>query len=48
MDPQLPYSIVTGASRGLGKALAYELASRGKHLILAFIMPGEGFGTTGP
>lgn len=41
MNPPLSYSIVTGSSQGLGKALAYELASRGKHLILVSL-PGEG------
>lgn len=35
------YSIVTGASQGLGRSFAEELASRGKNLILA-ALPDEG------
>lgn len=35
------YSLVTGASKGLGKAYAMELAERGKNLVLVSL-PGEG------
>ncbi|HEX2969140.1 MAG TPA: SDR family NAD(P)-dependent oxidoreductase [Bacteroidales bacterium] len=34
------YSIVTGASQGLGEAISEELASRGKNLVLV-ALPGE-------
>lgn len=34
MGEKKPYAIITGASRGLGKSFAIELASRGHHLIL--------------
>lgn len=35
------YTIITGASQGLGKALAYECASRGMNLVL-ISLPNEG------
>ncbi|MBK8504160.1 MAG: SDR family NAD(P)-dependent oxidoreductase [Saprospiraceae bacterium] len=39
-DEGLSYTLITGASIGLGKALAYECASRGMNLIL-LSLPGE-------
>lgn len=35
------YALITGASRGLGKHMAYELAKRGYNLLLVSL-PGEG------
>jgi short-subunit dehydrogenase len=35
-----PYALITGASRGLGKAFAQELASRGRNVLLT-ALPGE-------
>jgi len=40
------FSIVTGASQGLGRSFAEELASRGNHLILV-ALPDEGLNTIG-
>jgi short-subunit dehydrogenase len=37
------YTLITGASMGLGKALARECASRGRNLILV-ALPNEGLG----
>ena len=35
------YSLITGASSGIGKSIAYELASRNRNLLLVSL-PGEG------
>lgn len=40
-EEKLRYTLITGASRGLGKAMATECASRGRNLILVSL-PGEG------
>lgn len=37
----MEYAVVTGASSGLGRAFAFELAGRGKNLVLVSL-PGEG------
>jgi hypothetical protein len=39
--PQNKYALVTGASRGIGKAMAYELAARKINLLLVSLA-GEG------
>ena len=38
------YAVVTGASQGLGKSFARQLAARGRHLIL-ISLPGQGLST---
>lgn len=40
-DNLIEYAVVTGASKGLGKAFAEELASKNKNLVL-ISLPGEG------
>lgn len=37
----MEYAVITGASSGLGRAFAFELAGRGKNLVLVSL-PGEG------
>lgn len=39
-----PYTLITGASKGLGKEIAYEFARRGNNLILA-ALPDEDLGS---
>lgn len=41
MNPEITYAVLTGASQGYGKAIAFELASRNINLILV-ALPGEG------
>ena len=36
MSPQKTYALVTGGSRGIGKAIALELAVRGHNIILNY------------
>jgi short-subunit dehydrogenase len=36
-----PFALVTGASQGIGKAIAFEFASR-KHNVILHSLPGEG------
>lgn len=40
-----PYAVITGASRGLGKAFAIECAKRNMNLVL-IALPGEGLHQT--
>lgn len=41
MDNSIRYSVITGASQGYGRAMAFQLASRKFNLIIASL-PGEG------